>query len=252
MPVIERGGLSFHVQLLGEGPPLAMLHGLLVGSMASWYFGAAPRLARRHRVLLHDLRGHGLSSHAPRGYDLTTLGGDLEALLPLAGDGPVTLVGHSWGALTALRFALARPGRVRRLILIEAPLPPSHLPELSAFLGRRPDQMLEVLPDALRRDVTEGSRQGRRFVAQLRRLVEDSTLLADLSAEPDIPDETLAELNIPVLCIYGDRSGCRPAGERLARVLPRARLRILPGGHFLPAEAAVPLADLLDEELIHG
>jgi pimeloyl-ACP methyl ester carboxylesterase len=249
MPTIERGGLSWHVQLLGEGPPLAMLHGLLVGSMASWYFGAAPRLARRHRVLLHDLRGHGLSSHAARGYDLATLGDDLDGLLPLAGDGPVTLVGHSWGALTALRFAIARPGRVRRLILIEAPMPPSNLPELQTFLATPPEQMVSALPVALQGSVAGGSRTGKRLVAQLQRLALESSLLSDVAGEPDIGDDELARLDLPVLCVYGDRSGCRPAGERLARAIPGARLEILSGGHFLPAEAAEPLGALLEREV---
>jgi len=252
MHVSLTDGPRLHVQVLGDGPPLAMLHGLLVGSMASWYFGIAPRLAARFRVLLHDLRGHGLSDAAPRGYDLTTLGRDLDAILPLAGGGSPTLVGHSWGALVALRYALARPGRVRRLVLVDAPLPPSDVPELNAFLTRRPDEMLDALPAALRGEVTGGSRRGRRLVEQLRRLVVDSSLLADLAAEPDPTPAELATLDVPTLLVYGDRSGCRAAGERLVANLPRARLATLPGGHFLPAENPSMLGALLEEELLHG
>jgi len=252
MHVQVADGPRLHVQLLGEGPPLVMLHGLLVGSMASWYFGAGPRLAARFRVLLHDLRGHGLSDAAPRGYDLATLGRDLDAILPLAGGGSPTLVGHSWGALVALRYAIARPGRVRRLVLVEAPLPPSDVPELNQFLTRRPEEMLDALPAALRGEVTGGSRRGRRLVEQLRRLVVDSSLLADLAAEPEPTAAELAGVDVPVLLVYGDRSGCLPAGERLATALPRARLATLPGGHFLPAEQSGRLGALLEEELLHG
>jgi pimeloyl-ACP methyl ester carboxylesterase len=241
MPVVTRRGVSFHVQLLGAGPPLAMLHGLLVGSMASWYFAAAPRLARRHRVLLSDLRGHGLSSHATTGYDLASLTADLGELLPLAGPGRVTLVGHSFGALVALRHALAHPTAVARLVLVDAPLPPSSVPELASFQGASAETLLGLLPAA--------ARTGRRTHAQLARLLGDSTLLADLAAEPDLDDAALAALRVPVTLVYGDRSGCRPAGERLARVLPDATLHVLPGGHFLPAEAPDALATLLDEVL---
>jgi pimeloyl-ACP methyl ester carboxylesterase len=238
MPVVDRRGVSFHVQLLGEGPPLAMLHGLLVGSMATWYFAAAPRLARRHRVMLHDLRGHGLSSHAKAGYDLATLEGDLAELLPLAGAGRATLVGHSFGALVALRYAMRHPDAVARLVLVDAPLPPSNLPELASFAGQSAEQLLGLLPAA--------ARTGRRTLGQLARLLGDSALLTELAAEPDLDDAALAKLALPVRLVYGDRSGCLPAGERLARVIPGARLSTLPGGHFLPAEQPVALAALLE------
>jgi pimeloyl-ACP methyl ester carboxylesterase len=261
MPVVARQGLKLHVQLLGAAgaPPLALLHGLFVGSLASWYFGAAPRLAARYRVLLHDVRGHGLSERAPSGYDLATLVGDLEALLPdVGGDTrPVTLVGHSYGALTAMRFALAHPARVARLVLVDAPLPPSHLPELDQFLRARPEDMVDSLPAQLKEQVVRGGRQASRLVAQLAFLAAESTLLADLAREPDFTDAELASIAAPTTLIYGERSSCRPAGERLARVMPAARLELLPGGHFLPSEAPGALADrivaaLLPAEVIHG
>ena len=54
MPQVTANGLAFHVQELGAGRPVVMVHGLLVGSLASWYFTAAPALARagaQHLVL---------------------------------------------------------------------------------------------------------------------------------------------------------------------------------------------------------
>jgi pimeloyl-ACP methyl ester carboxylesterase len=222
MAFLDRSGVSLHVQeLSSEGPPLVMLHGLLVGSMATWYFGAGPKHARRFHVVL-------------------------------AGSGSVSLVGHSYGALVALRYALAHPGRVRQLAIIDAPLPPSRVPDLEAFLSKSPEDMVTSLPPALAENIASGGRQGRRLLAQLQRLVQQSSLLADIAAEPDFTDEELARIDIPVLLVYGDRSGCRPAGERLARTLPKARLRILPGGHFLPSDQPALLANLLEEELYHG
>ena len=121
MPVLTVGGRQVHVQELGEGPAVVMIHGLLVGSLASWYFTAAPDLARAHRVRMYDLRGHGRSGRADTGFDTRTLAGDLDALtadLPA----PFDVVGHSWGGLVALRYALAHPERpVRRLTLPRAP-----------------------------------------------------------------------------------------------------------------------------------
>ena len=49
----------------------------------------------------------------------------------------------------------------------------------------------------------------------------------------------------PTLLLYGDRSRCAPAGERLARVVPGARLIMLPGGHNLHFEARAQVAGAL-------
>jgi pimeloyl-ACP methyl ester carboxylesterase len=249
MPVVQRRGLTTHLQLLGEGPPLVMLHGLLVGSLAGWYFGAAPRLAKAFRVLCYDLRGHGLSGPSASGYGLRCLGEDLDDLRSEAGSSPVTLVGHSWGALVALRYAIDFPERVAKLVVVEAPLPPSNLPELSGFLSSGPAEQLAALPDVLRDAVAGGSRQGKKLLAQLQRLVLNSSLMKDLSAEPDFSDAELAGLRVPTVCIYGDRSGCLPAGQKLAATIPGAQLHVIPGGHFLPAESAQALTDLLETTL---
>jgi pimeloyl-ACP methyl ester carboxylesterase len=234
-------GVCFHVQRLGQGPPLVMLHGLLLGSLAQWYFTAAPALAGRHGVLLYDLRGHGKSERTPDGYDLRTMARDLAALTADHRSEPLTLVGHSFGALIALRFALDFPGRVRKLVLVDAPLPPARFGEFSEFLRRSPAQMLEALPAPVRAALGRGGRRTDRWLHALGFLVGQSSLRADLEAEADIPDAELAQLQCETLCIYGADSACRPVGERLARVLPRARLTILAGGHYLPLQAPAAL-----------
>ncbi len=253
MPFVQHNDLSFHTQVLGTGAPVCMLHGLLVGSMTTWYFTAAPRLARTHRVLLYDLRGHGRSSRPRSGYDLETMASDLEVLLESFAppDGPpVTLVGHSYGALTALRFALRHPGRIARLALVEAPIPPSQAGDLGAFISRGPEEMARALPSILSETVQRGGRAGARFIEQVRFLATETTLLDDLAQErgfdPAAQSPAAAAFRAPVLCIYGDRSSCLPAGEQIARAIPGAQLVILPGGHYLPVEASQAVADELE------
>jgi pimeloyl-ACP methyl ester carboxylesterase len=250
MPVATYNGVSLHVQTLGaEGSPVVLLHGLLVGNLASFYFTAAPALARTHRVLTYDLRGHGKSERAASGYDVATMAKDLEAIADdfAPAPEPVTLVGHSYGAVIALAYALRHPARVKKLVVVEAPLPPSSLAELDAFIARPLHEMSEALPSALSDAAARGGRRGARLIEAMRFLTMESSLLSDLRRATNIPDEALASLRVPTLCAYGTRSSCLPVGERLARVIPGARLSLLEGGHFLPTEAPRALSDAIVE-----
>ena len=228
---------------------VVMLHGLLIGSLASWYFTAAPALAKRRRVMLYDLRGHGRSERTATGYDLATMTGDLQELADRFDDRPIDLVGHSYGGLIALRFALDHPGRVRRLVLVEAPLPPSRFSELEEFAARSPGEMVAALPVGLRDLLGHGGRRAARMIDSLDFLANKSSLFKDLRAEPDIPDAELARLACPLLAAYGDRSSCLVVGERLGRVVPDAKLTILPGGHYLHLDAAAALTTAMVEFL---
>lgn len=252
MPLINTGKLSLHTQVLGEGPLVVMTHGLLMGSLATWYFTAAPVLAKRHRVLLYDLRGHGRSDRASAGYDLATMTGDLAALLRRTDStaAPLDLVGHSYGGLVALRYALDHPGNVRRLALVDVPLPPSFPQEAFDLVASRPtSDLLEALPDPQREAILGGGRRARRLLDRFQFLATQTSLLDDLRTEADIPDEVLRQITCPVLCVYGEASSFGPAGERLARILRDARLVYLPGGHYVPIEAPAPLTHLLVEFL---
>lgn len=248
MPIVTAGDVALHVQELGAGPPVVMLHGLLIGSLATWYFTSAPTLARSHRVRLYDLRGHGLSPHARTGYDAATLARDL-ANVTADLDEPFDLVGHSWGALVALRFAIDHPHRVRRLAIVEAPLPPAQASQLVGFLdgATDPQQLIDALPAPLQAMIAGGKRQATRLLRALSALAFDSTLLADLRREPDLTDDELASIAAPMVAIYGDQSGCRAAGDRLARF--GAALQLLPGGHYLHLDATAALTAALAAHL---
>jgi len=247
MPMISANGITMHVQELGEGPPVVMIHGLLIGSLASWYFTAAPPLSKHHRVRVYDLRGHGRSERAKTGYDTRSLARDLAAVV--ADLGPVDVVGHSWGALVALRFALEQPASVRRLAIVEAPLPPSSAVEMTSFLDSTPDRWLEALPPQLREAAAGGRRQASRLVDSLRFLILETSLLADLRNEPDLDDAELEALRVPVLLVYGDRSSCLPAGQRLVTKIEGARLAVLPGGHYIHLDARGELTRELEAHL---
>lgn len=250
MAELDLGGVTLHVLELGAGPPVLMLHGLLVGNLATWYLTAAPMLSRDHRVLLQDLRGHGRSSRPATGYDVPTMAGDALALLDrLVPDRPVALVGHSYGALVALHLALHHPDRVASLALVEAPLSPGDTRALTAWLQVPAEELAQALPDALQQDLARGGRRARRLLEGLHALATETSVLADVAAQSEVDDAALAGIACPVLAVYGQDSACRPQAERLRRVLPGARVEVIPGGHYLPLDAPEALTALLVEHL---
>lgn len=275
MSFVEANGLTFHVQELGEGPPVAMIHGMFLGNLASWYFSVAPVLAADRRVFMYDLRGHGKSEKATTGYDLATLAADLHALVQRFDGRPLDLVGHSYGGLIALRFALAHPERVRRLAVIEAPFPPHQIEENRPLLSLDPDDMLKLTdpetlrgsiakaghdPDALMdrllppgmKDTVLGSkRRLRSFFRGLHFLTTGTTIGEDVKRESDLTAARLASIRCPVLCVYGEMSSCRAGGGRLEAALPAGELKIMSCGHYILGERPLELAAIL-REFLHG
>ena len=85
MSLVSLNGTELHYQRLGKAQagvaPVVMIHGLLVGNLAGWYFGAARELAPSHEVILYDLRGHGLSQASDEGYTIETMVADLRSFL---------------------------------------------------------------------------------------------------------------------------------------------------------------------------
>ncbi|MGH7565221.1 MAG: alpha/beta fold hydrolase [Gemmatimonadota bacterium] len=259
MPLIAAAGRAFHVQRLGSGSPVVLIHGLVIGNLATWFFGVAPRLARRRSVLLYDQRGHGLSAPADSGFDLATSSADLAGLLAAVGgfDGSVDVVGHSYGGAVALRLAMDEPGRVRRIVVLDAPLPPFDPAEVAAMMKEVDAEQLERLlaldhqqfSDLASKLAVGRGRRGARRADRARHLREGTTVTADLMAEPPLDPDRLAALDRPVLCVYGSTSPFRGRADDLAAALPDARVVELAGGHLLPLECPAEVVRVVEEFL---
>jgi pimeloyl-ACP methyl ester carboxylesterase len=105
----------------GEGPAVLLLHGY--GETGDMWAPLAAQLARNHTVIVPDLRGLGLSSRPAGGYDKKTQAEDIAGVLDKLKIDKVDLVTHDIGNMVGYAFAAQHPERVKKFVVIDAPLP---------------------------------------------------------------------------------------------------------------------------------
>jgi len=118
---ITTNGATIHVRVGGTGPAVVLLHGY--GETGDMWVPLAQDLVRDHTVVVPDLRGLGLSSKPDAGFDKKTQAGDVAGVLDALRIDRADLVTHDIGNMVGYAFAVQHPDRVRRFVLIDAPLP---------------------------------------------------------------------------------------------------------------------------------
>ena len=118
---IATNGTTIHVRVGGKGPAALLLHGY--GETGDMWVPMAEDLARDHAVVVPDLRGMGLSAKPADGFDKKTQAIDMVGVLDHLSIERADVVAHDIGNMVGYAFAAQHPGRVSRLVLIDAPLP---------------------------------------------------------------------------------------------------------------------------------
>jgi len=113
--------VTIHTRIGGAGPAVMLLHGY--GETGDMWVSLAVDLARDHTVIVPDLRGLGRSSKPSSGFDKKTQAGDVAGVLAALRIEQIDLVTHDIGNMVGFAFAAQHPERVKRLVLIDAPLP---------------------------------------------------------------------------------------------------------------------------------
>ena len=110
-----------YATIRGRGEPIVLLHGFL--SSSHYFKPLVQRLEKTHQVITLDLLGFGKS---PKPHISYTFEDHIEAihrtLVYYKIKTPFTLIGHSMGALIALRYATLHPDQIVRLQLFNAPM----------------------------------------------------------------------------------------------------------------------------------
>jgi proline iminopeptidase len=264
------GGASLYARDVGRGRPLIVLHGGPDFDQA-YLRPELDELADAYRLIYYDQRGRGKSAENVRPEDVT-LASDLDDLDKVRRyvrvDAPV-LLGHSWGTVLALEFALRNPTLVSHLVLMNpAPVSQAQVAMLRqsyvAQLGSDMDRQRAIQggapykegdPDAV------AARYRIHFKHALQRPADYEKLMARMSAgfrgqgkdgilkawavEERLYRDTwslpgydllpkLRSLRIPTLVIVGEQDFIPPAiASEIAQALPEATLVAIPNcGHF--------------------
>jgi pimeloyl-ACP methyl ester carboxylesterase len=256
-------GNRVHLLEQGGGPPVVLLHG--TANPAGFLL---PLLRELHGVhaIAPDRPGVGLSDPVdlPAARYREAAVAWLDRLLDALELDATTLAGHSGGGVWALWYALARPERVERLVLLDVPTlpgtrcplpvrligtpglgrllsrltPPSrksilrfahHVAREKAALARHPD-LIDLLVAAGRDPNTDHTAK-----AEFRAVVSPFALLSPSGwrRQGRMRPDDLRRLAMPTLVLWGERDpvGSIPVARSLTELIPNARLEVLPTGH---------------------
>jgi proline iminopeptidase len=278
---IDVGGAELYAREVGKGPPIIVLHGGPDFDQ-SYLLPEMDRLSDVNRLIYYDQRGRGKSANNVRPEDVTLASdiADLEKVRQYLHLESVTLLGHSWGTVIALEYALKYPERVSRLILMNpGPASRNDYMELRKdWLEKRPEAMAQRKAIAETAAYKEGDPEAvtayyrihfkpafarmenyEKLIARMHadftkegvlkaRAVEDR-LMQDTWAKPDfdlLPQ--LKTVKIPTLVLSGDHEFIpASSAKHIAQAIPTAQLTVLKDcGHFTFIECPIPVHAAID------
>jgi magnesium chelatase accessory protein len=261
---VRAAGLTWHVQEMGAGPVLLLLHG--TGASTHSWRELAPLLAERFHVVALDLPGHGFTQAPPREFlSVFGMGLAVNSLLKQLGAAPATVLGHSAGAAIAARMCIAGHVAPRLIVGVNAALLPlrgiaGHVfSPLAKVLTRIPFVPRLFARRAVDRSMIEsmladtGSVIDREGIDLYWRLAQSPRHIAaafGMMAEWDLPrlEKELRKLKTPLVLLSAtnDKSIAPSDAERVRSMLPQTRIVPIEGlGHLAHEERPGLIADIV-------
>jgi magnesium chelatase accessory protein len=271
---VRAGGLDWHVQVMGQGAPLLLVHG--TGASTHSWRDLMPLLARDFTVVAPDLPGHGFTSTAasPRRQSLPGMARGVRDLLAALGLAPVAAAGHSAGAAIIVRMSLDAMMAPDALISLNGALMPwggaaarllspvaqliAASPLMPRFFAWRASNR-SVVDRLLRGTGSTIDAVGADLYARMARDPDHVAAALGMMAnwEPGGLAADLAGLKPRLTLIVGANDGTIPPSQARAvhRIVPGSVLISLPGlGHLAheeqPAEHAALIAEAVRESRV--
>jgi pimeloyl-ACP methyl ester carboxylesterase len=257
---IPSGDAEIACEVLGEGPPVVLLHPF--PAHHEFWMPVASALLSRYRLILPDLRGHGDSGVGEGPATMEKHAADLARIIDHAEVGRAAFVGVSIGGYVLFEFWRRSRGRISALVLCNTKAQ-ADTPEASA--GR-----LQAAADVLERG-TEPFFQAMipKLIGKTTRetrpdLVEGALRMMQKMSPDDVarvqqgmaerPDSApiLKAINIPTLLVTGDEDIMTgpPEAEFMYSNIPGSQMKIIPrAGHYSPWEQPEQIGKLLSQFL---
>lgn len=117
---IQTEGAELFCRVIGQGDPIIVIHGAAGYVTQDYLLPYMTRLAEHNLVIFYDQRGCGSSTGAitPEQINIKTYIEDIDAIRKALGTEKVSLLGHSWGGLLAMHYAISHPDSIDKLILL--------------------------------------------------------------------------------------------------------------------------------------
>jgi pimeloyl-ACP methyl ester carboxylesterase len=239
------GPLHMYYEIHGKGFPLVLIHG--GGSTISTSFGhVLAAFAQHHQVIAVELQAHGHTRDINRPLSFDQDADDVAALLQQLHIPQADIFGFSNGGMTAMDIAIRHPSLVHKVVIGSALF--NRAGAYDWFWPGFDHASLNQMPEYLRNAYLDITHDSAGLKAMFHRDVERMRTFKDW------PDSVIHAVQAPTLLIIGDQDLVRPEyAVALSRLMPHARLFILPGQHgeYLESPGPLPLytASMVDEFL---
>jgi magnesium chelatase accessory protein len=261
---VEAAGIRWHVQKMGEGRQVLLLHG--TGAATHSWRGVAPILARHFTVVAPDLPGHGFTQSPPtHRLSLPGMASDVNQLLRVLDMMPDIVVGHSAGAAILARMCLDRKIAPRLLVSLNGAFMPfggvaHHLlspltrllamnpltPRVFAWQAQYPGAVERLLRNTGSTIDPQGVALYRKLVRSPAHVAAALQMMANWRLEPLLHD--LPRLATALLLVAADNDRSIPPGvaRQVREICPQAVIERLAGlGHLAHEEQPQLTADLI-------
>jgi len=217
-------GIRMYYEIHGEGQtPVVLIHGGGSTIESSFHY-LLPLLAAHRRVIALEMQAHGRTGDRDGPESFQQDADDAAALLRYLQIGKADFLGFSNGGSTVLQIAIRHPQLVNKIVPISGVYRRDGL--IPGFFENMPKATLDVMPAVLREAFLKETPDTAKLLVMFQK---DKQRMIDF---PDWSDDDLRSIKSPALIISSDRDVIIPEHSvRMARMIPGARLMILPGVH---------------------